>query len=73
LGEVNGIYLNSESSDSIGLDVLPERTVNVSFQFLKIISSTTADDISSKHDWKSARLLEGMLKVPGQMVQPLNP
>jgi hypothetical protein len=31
LGEVNGIYLNSESLDSIGLDVLPERTVSVSF------------------------------------------
>ncbi|KAJ7814764.1 hypothetical protein B0H14DRAFT_3746965 [Mycena olivaceomarginata] len=73
LGEVNGIYLNSESLDSIGLDVLPERTVNVSFQFLKIIPSTTADDISSKHDWKSAGLLERTLKVPGQMVQPLNP
>ncbi|KAJ7881566.1 hypothetical protein B0H14DRAFT_2274025, partial [Mycena olivaceomarginata] len=73
LGQVNGIYLNSESLDSIGLDVLPERTVHVSFQFLKIIPSTTAHDISSKHDWKSARLLEGTLKVPGQMVQPLNP
>ncbi|KAJ7696885.1 hypothetical protein B0H16DRAFT_1903738 [Mycena metata] len=73
LGEVNGIYLNSQSLDSIGLDVLPEQTVHVSFQFLKIIPATTIDDPSSKHDWKSAGSLGHTLKVPGKMVQCLDP
>ncbi|KAJ7183864.1 hypothetical protein C8R46DRAFT_1186739 [Mycena filopes] len=73
LGEVNGIFLNSESLDSIGLDVLPEQTVNVSFQFLKLIPVTTEDDPSQKHDWKSAGALTQTLKVPGRMVQPLDP
>jgi hypothetical protein len=73
LGEVNGIYLDSESLDSIGLDVLPERSVHVSFQFLKIIPAMTIDDISNKHDWKSAGLLGQTLKVLGNMVQPLDP
>ncbi|KAJ7684067.1 hypothetical protein B0H14DRAFT_2422248, partial [Mycena olivaceomarginata] len=73
LGEVNGIYLKSESLDSIGPDVLPDRTVNVSFQFLRLIPATTIDDMSSKHDWKSAGLLGQTLKVPGQLVQPLDP
>ncbi|KAJ7706488.1 hypothetical protein B0H16DRAFT_1826242 [Mycena metata] len=73
LGEVNGIYLNSESLDSIGLDVLPEQTVHVSFQFLKLIPATTLDDPDSKHDWKSAGSLGQTLKVAGSMVQPLDP
>jgi hypothetical protein len=73
LGEVNGIYLDSESLDSIGLDVLPERSVHISFQFLKIIPATTIDDMSNKHDWKSAGLLEQTIKVLGHMVQPLDP
>jgi hypothetical protein len=37
LGEVNGIYLDSESLDSLGLDVRPERAAHVSFQLVKII------------------------------------
>ncbi|KAJ7114226.1 hypothetical protein C8R44DRAFT_984314 [Mycena epipterygia] len=73
LGEVNGIYLNSESLDSLGLDVLPEKTVAVSFQLLKIIPATTIDDISNKHDWKSAGLLGQTLKVFGCLIQPLDP
>ncbi|KAJ7862529.1 hypothetical protein B0H13DRAFT_1638624, partial [Mycena leptocephala] len=66
----NGIYLDSESSDTIGLDVLPERSVHVSFQFLKIIPATTIDDISNNHDWKLAGLLGQTIKVLGHMVQP---
>ncbi|KAJ7142001.1 hypothetical protein C8R46DRAFT_1317489, partial [Mycena filopes] len=73
LGNVNGIFLNSESLDSIGLDVLPEQTVYVSFQFLKLIPTTTTDDPSQKHDWKSAGALAQTLKVSGGMVQPLDP
>ncbi|KAJ6527860.1 hypothetical protein DFH09DRAFT_1327969 [Mycena vulgaris] len=73
LGEVNAIHLSSESLDSLGLDVLPEKTATVSFQFLKIIPATTIDDLSNTHDWKSAGLLSQTLKVPGRMVQPLDP
>ncbi|KAJ6543370.1 hypothetical protein DFH09DRAFT_928698 [Mycena vulgaris] len=61
-GEVNGIYLDSRSLDSLGLDVLPEKTAAVSFQFLKIIPATTNDDGSSQHDWKSAGVLDQTLK-----------
>ncbi|KAJ7197097.1 hypothetical protein C8J57DRAFT_1455782 [Mycena rebaudengoi] len=70
---VNAIHLDSESLDSLGFDVLPERTVTVSFQFLKIVPATSLDDVSNKHDWKSAGLLEQTLKVPGAFIQPLNP
>ncbi|KAJ7256659.1 hypothetical protein C8J57DRAFT_1437007 [Mycena rebaudengoi] len=73
IGEVNAIHLDSESLDSLGLDVFPERTVTVSFQFLKIIPATSLDNDSNKHDWKSAGLLEQTLKVPGAFIQPLNP
>ncbi|KAJ7191493.1 hypothetical protein GGX14DRAFT_381107, partial [Mycena pura] len=73
IGEVNAIHLESESMDSLGLDVLPERTVTVSIQFLKVIPATTADDASNKHDWKSAGVLEQSLKIPGKFIQPLNP
>ncbi|KAJ7690066.1 hypothetical protein B0H17DRAFT_1065451 [Mycena rosella] len=62
---------HSESLDSIGLDVLSEKTVGVSFQLLKLIPATTADDASNKHDWKSAGHINQMLKVLGQMI--LNP
>ncbi|KAJ7709260.1 hypothetical protein B0H16DRAFT_1822031 [Mycena metata] len=41
--------------------------------FLKIIPATTIDDPSSKHDWKSAGSLGHTLKVPGKMVQCLDP
>ncbi|KAJ7181372.1 hypothetical protein C8R43DRAFT_1101284 [Mycena crocata] len=73
LGEVNDIYLHSESVDSLGLDVLAEQSVHVSFQFLKVIPATIADDASNEHDWKSAGPLPQTLKIPGSMVQTVNP
>ncbi|KAJ7820639.1 hypothetical protein B0H14DRAFT_2288321, partial [Mycena olivaceomarginata] len=74
LGEVNDSHLDSESLDSLGLDVLPEKGATVSFQFLKIIPATTIDNISTQqHDWKSAGLLGQTLKIPGRMVQPIDP
>ncbi|KAJ7733375.1 hypothetical protein B0H14DRAFT_3614797 [Mycena olivaceomarginata] len=52
-----------------------ERAAHVSFQFLKIIPATThdLDPVANTHDWKSGGLIGQTLKVPGRMVQPMDP
>ncbi|KAI4518589.1 hypothetical protein K525DRAFT_208144, partial [Schizophyllum commune Loenen D] len=73
LGEINGLKLDSKVVDEVSLAILPEATVQVSYQLLGLSPATKEDDPSEKHDWRSTRLLTAQYSVPGVLVQPIDP
>ena len=73
IGEVNDITYNSEHTDRLPVSLLSESTVSISFQVLFIIPTTTEDDPDLKNDWRWSRRRGTSHKVPGRLVEPLNP
>jgi len=54
--EVNGLFLDHQPIDEIPISVLSERVSQVSYQGLRLVSSTDSDDPDGKHDWRSQDL-----------------
>jgi len=73
IGEVNDITYNSEHTDRLPVSLLGESTVSISFQVLFLIPTTTEDDPDLKNDWRWSRRRGTSHKVPGRLVEPLNP
>jgi hypothetical protein len=73
LGEVNDIKIDGESAEHVGLDILVEDTVRVSYQVLGLIPTTSDDGAEPKHDWRSCAIPERSFTVPGRFVQSINP
>jgi hypothetical protein len=73
IAEVNGLFRDSLPVDDISISLLSEKIVQVSYQALRLIPASTIDDPSSINDWRSSNLFSLSAKVPGALVQPINP
>jgi len=73
IGEVNDIIYNSEHTDQLPVSLLSENTVTISFQVLFLVPATTEDDPDLKNDWRWSQRRGTSHKVPGRLVEPLNP
>jgi len=73
MAEVTGLFLDSNSVDDIPLAVLPEKIAQVSYQALRLVPASRTDDPEGEHDWRSTNLFALSNKVPGALVQAINP
>jgi hypothetical protein len=73
IAEVNGLFRDSLPVDDIPITLLSEKIVEVSYQVLRLIPASTTDDSSGRNDWRSSSLFLLSAKVPGALVQPINP
>lgn len=73
IGEVNGLRVDGQYAEFVPHEILPEKTVTVSYQLLGLRPATLDDDPSSLSDWRSCRIEEHSFTVPGQLIQPINP
>ncbi|KAJ7307869.1 hypothetical protein DFH08DRAFT_632851, partial [Mycena albidolilacea] len=53
--------------------LLPENKVSIAYQALALSRMLTVDDPSLKWDWKSGKPFGITFKVPGRLIQPINP
>ena len=73
IGEVNDIMSNSKHVNQIHVDRLLEPTSFIGFQLLDLVPATINDDPSLKHDWKWSFQRGSSYRVPGQLVEPIDP
>jgi hypothetical protein len=73
IGEVNGITVDNQHTDHVGVEYLTEPTVFVSFQLLFIVPANVDDDPNLKHDWRWSGARGSSHQVAGRIVQPINP
>ena len=73
IGEVNGLFLDHQAADNIPISVLSEKITYVSYQALHLVPAGYSDDCDGKHDWRTSGLVSLSAKVPGVIVQPINP
>jgi hypothetical protein len=76
IGEVIGIHLGSKAIDYLRLDVLLEDTVHITYQVYSLLYTSPDDngpDDSAQYDWRTGQLLPIKFKVPGKLIQPINP
>ncbi|KAF8262083.1 hypothetical protein EI94DRAFT_1773276 [Lactarius quietus] len=79
VGEIIGIHLGSKAVDYLRLDVLLEDTVHITYQVYSLVctypdnDNLDSDTNLPKNDWKTSSLLPLKLKVPGNLIQPINP
>ncbi|TFY55061.1 hypothetical protein EVG20_g9459 [Dentipellis fragilis] len=73
IGEIVGLHVGSKAVDEVSLDLLLEETVQVTYQAYSLVCATANDDSTHKHDWQTHDLLPLKFKVPGVLVQPINP
>jgi hypothetical protein len=75
IGEIIAIHVGSKSIDHLPLDVLQEDTIRVTFQVYSLVCHGTSpdDDSTSENDWRTHEHLPLKFKVPGSLIQPINP
>ena len=80
VGEIISIHLASKAVDYLRLDVLREDTVHITYQVYALMCIPDNDnlddstsDIMRDYDWKTGSLLPLKFKVPGNLIQPINP
>ena len=73
IAEVNGLFLDGKLVEDIPVSILPEKISQVSYQGLHVIPATFSDVPDGKSDWRSSSLFALSAKVPGALVQPINP
>jgi hypothetical protein len=73
IAEVNGLFHDSLPVDDIPVTLLSEKIIQVSYQALRLVPASTADDSNGINDWRSSSLFSLSAKVPGALVQPINP
>ncbi|KAG6915356.1 hypothetical protein DXG01_011984 [Tephrocybe rancida] len=71
--EINNITHDTQSVDTLPLEILYEGMVSVSFQVLGLHPTTSDDDPTLQYDWCSVILsMEKTCTVPGWFVEPLD-
>jgi hypothetical protein len=73
IAEVNGLFLDCQSVDFIPFSIMSEKIAQVSYQALRLIPASFSNDPSGKNDWRTSSLFSLSAKVPGALVQPINP
>jgi len=73
VAEVTGLFLNARSVDDIPLSILPEKIAQVSYQAVHLVPASYTDDPKGENNWRSTNLFTLSNKVPGTLVQPINP
>ena len=77
IGEVISMHVGSRAVDHLRLDVLLEDTVRITYQAYSLVCTQPNDDTPSdsvhKYDWRALSLLPLKFKVPGSLIQPINP
>jgi len=73
IAEVNGLFHDSLPVDDIPVTLLSEKVIQVSYQALHLVPASTTDDPNGINDWRSSNLFSLSAKVPGALVQPINP
>ncbi|KAH9001811.1 hypothetical protein EDB86DRAFT_3074579 [Lactarius hatsudake] len=77
IGEIIGIHLGSKAVDYLRLNVLLEDTVHITYQVYSLVCTSPNndkhDDNEHKYKWKTQSLLPIKFKVPGNLIQPINP
>jgi hypothetical protein len=73
IAEVNGLFLDHQPVDDIPFSVLSEKIAQVSYQALRLVPATYSDDPDGTNDWRTSSLFSLSAKVPGALVQPINP
>ena len=73
IAEVNGLFLDCQSVEEIPFPVLSEKIAQVSYQALRLIPASRADGPDGSNDWRTSNSFSLLAKVPGALVQPINP
>ena len=73
IAEVTSLFLDSHSVDDIPISILPEKIPQVSYQGVCLVPASYANDPKGENDWRSTNLFALSNKVPGALVQPINP
>ncbi|KAH9047053.1 hypothetical protein EDB84DRAFT_1264270, partial [Lactarius hengduanensis] len=73
IGEIIAIHVGPKSVDNLPLDVLREDTIWVTFQVYSLVCTPLDDDSAHGNDWCARERLPMKFKVPGSLVQPINP
>jgi hypothetical protein len=73
IAEVTGLSLDSHSVDDIPISILPEKIAQVSYHGVSLVPASYADDPKGENDWRSTNLFALSNKVPGTLIQPINP
>jgi hypothetical protein len=73
IGDIVAIHMGSKSIDNLPLDTLREETIRVTFQVYSLVCTSPDDDNTHENDWRTHEHLPMKFKVPGSLVQPINP
>jgi hypothetical protein len=71
--EVNGMFHDSLPMDDIPITLLSEKIAQVLYQVLHLVPASTTDNPNGINDWRSSSLFSLSAKVPGVLIQPINP
>ena len=73
VGEVIGIHMEATSIDHVSLDVLQEDSIKITYQVYSLVCTTLDEGSTHLNDWQTQELLPMKFKVPGILIQPINP
>lgn len=73
IGEVNDVFVHGKHVDEVSATLLPENSVTISYQIVRLVRTNVDEDPSQRNDWRSSALLASTCKAPGALVQQINP
>ena len=73
VGEVIGIQMGTTFIDHVSLDTLLEDSIKVTYQACSLVCTAQDEDSTHLNDWRTQELLPMKFKVPGFLIQPINP
>lgn len=73
IGEINSIKVDGQTVSYLGLDMLCEDTVTISYQLLGLHPATKDDNPENLHEWRTYQTAEKSFTVPARLILPLNP
>lgn len=73
IGQLNGIFLGTDSLQQLTIDLLAEKTVSVSYQIMRLVPTDISDCADLSNDWKWAQKYESSYTTRGRFILPLNP
>ena len=59
--------------DHVSLDTLLEDRIKVTYQAYSLVCTTQDEDSTHMNDWRTQELISIKFKVPGFLIQPINP